>query len=128
MARKIGCSIVGLLFLLFAYFQWNDPDGLKWIFYYLIVSLLSFATAFKKNKELYIYITIVATFIWMTFLLPGTIAWIRDGMPTIVESMKASSPYIELVREFLGLLIALITLLSLLLVEIKFHNKKEEVL
>ena len=119
MARKIGFSIVGILFLLFAYFQWNDQDGLIWIIYYLLIALLCFITAFKRNRLYLIYLVLAVTIVWMGFLLPGTIEWIQDGMPTIVDSMKASSPYIELVREFLGLLISLIAVLSLLFVEVR---------
>ncbi len=117
MASKIIFSIFGTLFLLFAYFQWNDPDSLKWILYYLLVAGMCFATAFGKNKKLYLYLTIGMTSIWLITLLPGAIAWLQDGMPSIVDSMKASSPYIELVREFLGLLISMIMLVALLIFE-----------
>lgn len=55
----------------------------------------------------------------MLTLLPGALDWIQDGMPSIVESMKASSPYIELVREFLGLGIALLVILLMLFFEKK---------
>jgi hypothetical protein len=38
----------------------------------------------------------------------------RMGMPTIVGSMKAEEPHIELVREFGGLLLAVAALVYLL--------------
>jgi hypothetical protein len=119
MASKMVFSFFGILFLLFAYFQWNDPDSLKWILYYLFIAGMSFATAFEVNKKLYLYLMIAISAFWMITLLPGAIDWIQDGMPSIVESMKASSPYIELVREFLGLLISLLMLLGLLIFEIR---------
>jgi hypothetical protein len=119
MASKIIFSFFGALFLLFAYFQWNDPDSLKWILYYLLIAGMSFATAFNSNKKLYLYLILGITLVWMITLLPGAVDWMKDGMPSIVDSMKASSPYIELVREFLGLLISFVMLGSLLLFEIK---------
>ncbi len=114
MLRQIILSVLGVLFVLFAYFQWNDPDSLKWIVYYLMIAALFFASLAKKNKFLYIYAILTLSLIWMITLLPTAIEWFNDGMPTIVESMKASDPYIELVREFLGLVISIIALLYLL--------------
>lgn len=119
MASKILFSFLGVVFLLFSYFQWNDPDSLKWILYYLLIALANFTTAFNANKKIYLYMLIGVSLVWMTTLLPATIDWVKDGMPTIVESMKATSPYIEVVREFLGLLISLLVLLLLLVFEVK---------
>ena len=48
-------------------------------------------------------------------MLPGLIDWVLTGMPSIVSSMKATEPHIEVVREFLGLLIAVVSLLVLTL-------------
>ena len=42
------------------------------------------------------------------------VEWARLGFPTIVGEMHASSPHIEVVREFLGLFIAVIALGRLL--------------
>jgi hypothetical protein len=38
-------------------------------------------------------------------LLPDFINWVKMGAPTITGSMKAESPFVELTREFLGLVI-----------------------
>jgi len=122
MIKKVGFSLLGLIFLLFAYFQWNDLDSLKWIIYYVLISLLAFLTVLDRNKLLYIYMMLAVTVVWMVFLTPAAMDWVSDGMPSIVESMKASSPYIELVREFLGLGISLLALIILLFVEKKDKN------
>jgi len=42
--------------------------------------------------------------------LPDFITWLNTGMASITDSMKAASPYIELVREFLGLVLVFFTL------------------
>lgn len=119
MAKKIILSFLCFVFLLFAFFQWNDPDGLKWIVYYLIVAALCFLSLINKNRMTYIYLMLGLTVLWMILLMPSAINWINDGMPSIVDSMQASSPYIELVREFLGLFITLLVLILLLLMERK---------
>jgi len=123
MLKKVGFSLLGILFLLFAYFQWNDPDSLKWIFYYILIAGMCFASAFGKNKKLYLLSLIAVSSLWLLTLLPGAIEWLNDGMPTIVDSMKASSPYIELVREFLGLGISLVVLGGLYISEIRTQKK-----
>ena len=41
---------------------------------------------------------------------PDIINWFKQGMPSIVESMKAESPHVEFVREFFGLLIMILSL------------------
>jgi len=125
MFKKTAFSFLGILFLLFAYFQWNDPDSMKWIIYYILIAALAFATAFQKNRLLYVILMMGVTLIWMLSLLPGALDWINDGMPSIVESMKASSPYIELVREFLGLGISFLVLVFILVAE-KKHGKRSK--
>lgn len=119
MGKKILLWVLAILFLLFAFFQWNDPDSLRWIIYYLLIATMCFATIFRRNKSIYLYALLVFSIIWMLTLLPNSIQWMQDGMPTIVDEMKASSSYIELVREFLGLLISIIVLAFLLFLERK---------
>ena len=87
--KKILHLLLALVFLLFAYWNMNDPDALVWVAAYGLVSLL---------------------FGWMLTMLPGMFAWVRDGFPSITEEMKATAPHIEVVREFLGLLIAVVCL------------------
>ena len=102
---KIANLILVALFLLFAYFQYNDPDPWLWITIYLIVAGICGAAAFGKyNRWLNLAVLAGLTIYWL-ILLPDFISWVGEGMPTITGSMKAESPHIELVREFLGLLI-----------------------
>lgn len=111
--------ILFILFTLFAYFQWNDPDPLVWIIVYLIVASVAFqAFRGKLYYKLCLGITLVFLLGAATYV-PDVIQWFKDGMPSLTESMKASSPYIELVREFFGLIIAIVVM-SFYLV----HSKK----
>ena len=104
---KITNLLLTLLFLLFAYFQWNDPDPFEWIAIYLSVAIVSgFATFGKYSKRINL-IGGAICLIWMVTLVPGVIDWIKDGMPSITGTMKAETPHIEYMREFLGLSIIL---------------------
>lgn len=105
---------VALLFTLFAYWQLNDPDSLAWIAIYLSIAVVAGLAAFGRLWRPLIYAALAATGIWLVFLIPDFIDWMRMGMPTITGSMKAEAPHIELTREFLGLAICVFTLLAYL--------------
>ena len=97
------------LFLLFAIVQWNDPDPLIWMIFYGVMSLIYILLALGKRFAFYLSVLMLITcIIYMGFILPEIIKWIKDGMPSIVQSMKATIPSIEYTREFLGLLLCLI--------------------
>jgi hypothetical protein len=101
--------VISGLFLLFAIVQWNDPDPLIWMIFYGVMSLIYILLALGKRFAFYLSVLMLITcIIYMGFILPEIIKWIKDGMPSIVQSMKATIPSIEYTREFLGLLLCLI--------------------
>ncbi|NJB87671.1 hypothetical protein GGR26_003455 [Lewinella marina] len=102
--------LVAVLFLLFAYWQLNDPDWLFWVIMYGSVALVAGWTALGQPPRLLIFIALTAAAVWMGSLVPDLVSWINDGMPTIAGQMKAESPHIELTREFFGLLLCTLTL------------------
>ena len=104
---KIINVLLTLLFLLFAYFQLNDPDPYIWTAIYLFIAIISAFAVAGKYFKLANFIGIGICLIWMATLVPGVIDWIKEGMPSIAASMKAETPYIEYMREFLGLFIIL---------------------
>ncbi|MFK7806787.1 MAG: transmembrane 220 family protein [Saprospiraceae bacterium] len=107
---KIVNIILGILFALFAAVQYNDPDSWNWILLYLFVAVVSFAAAKGRYNKMVLVIAMLGMLAWMLYLLPGFINWLQSGMPTIVDEMKTTKPHIEIVREFLGLLLAMLTL------------------
>jgi len=107
---KILNIILALLFLLFAYFQYNDPDPWLWIAIYTAVATLCGLAAFGKHYAWASLTLLIGLVVYWAILLPSFISWLGEGMPTITGSMKAESPHIELVREFLGLLILILVL------------------
>ena len=101
--------IISGLFLLFAIVQWNDPDPLIWMIFYGVMSLIYILLALGKKFAFYLSVLMLTvSVVYMGFILPEIIKWIKDGMPSIVQSMKATIPTIEYTREFLGLLLCLI--------------------
>ena len=108
---KIFNGILTLLFILFAAVQLNDPDPYYWIAIYTLVGAISgFAVLGKYNKNI-ILTGIGICLIWMYTLIPGVADWFEKGMPSITGSMKAESPHVEYLREFLGLFIVLLALI-----------------
>ena len=97
---------IGLLFIAFALVQINDPDPYLWVLVYLGVALCAIAHFFERPLKWIALIGLVGCLVGAVLITPEFIGWLEDGMPSIVTSMKAETPYIELVREFLGYIIA----------------------
>lgn len=91
------------LFFLFALVQLNDQDPLLWMLMYGYVGIVAALAAFGRHPLYLIWIGLLTALAWLATLIPAFIDWLRMGAPTIVGSMKAETPYIELTREFLGL-------------------------
>ena len=88
-----------LVFILFAYWQMNDPDPIIWIPPYLISAYIAFrASQFKFNGEVLILATIMsfAAGLQMWTQMDAWEGFITDGL-----SMKTHNQ--ELAREAVGL-------------------------
>ncbi len=102
---------LALLFFLFALVQYNDPDPLGWMLMYGYVAGVCAFAAFGRWNRYVLLAGIGVVLAWAAFLAPGFVNWIRMGTPSIASSMKAETPYIELMREFSGLLLCLFVLI-----------------
>ncbi|NND05968.1 MAG: hypothetical protein HKN87_06285 [Saprospiraceae bacterium] len=98
--------LVIILFVLFAYWQLNDVDPYLWVPVYLAAALCAFLFVINRPVPILPMIGLAVCVVGMVMLLPDFIRWVQGGMPTITGSMKAESPHVELVREFLGFIIA----------------------
>jgi asparagine N-glycosylation enzyme membrane subunit Stt3 len=108
-SQKIIYFLLASLFFLFALVQWNDPDPLIWILFYGVMSLIYILLAIKIKFAFHLAIVMsIICLVSMAVILPDIFQWIKDGMPSIVQSMKATIPTIEYTREFLGLLLSLL--------------------
>ncbi len=96
-ASKIFLWVGVAFMLLFAFFQWNDPDPQVWIPLYLIPAFL----IYKKIKDGYssevYFFTAAVYFLWALNQFPP--AW--EGV--LLDEMGMKTLNIELGRESLGL-------------------------
>lgn len=112
---KIFNIIFIVLFILFAAVQYNDPDPYLWMPIYLYAAYLCYqATRHIYHPVLYI-IGLGLYGIYAVYLLvdkTGVLDWIREHhSESIVQSMKATRPWIEETREFFGLVIVMAVLI-----------------
>jgi Transmembrane family 220, helix len=100
-----------LMFLLFAGWQYNDPDPILWIPIYGIAAYCAWQ-AFKgnSNKEMLIVLAIMAATAGINSWLQMT-AW--EGV--ITEGLSMKTPNQELAREALGLGICSVSFIWFLL-------------
>ena len=95
------------LFFLCAYWQINDPDPELWVSAYGAVAVLAAYSAFRPTPRMIVLVLATVLGVWWATYLPAFVGWVGDGFPSITGAMKAESPYIELVREFIGLTLML---------------------
>lgn len=104
-----------IIFIASAVLQYNDPDPFIWIPLYLYAAWLCF-TAIKGQYKPALYyaglIIYIGYAIYLFFDKNGVLSWSTEhDAESIVQSMKATKPWIEETREFGGLLICIIALL-----------------
>ncbi|MEO0898457.1 MAG: transmembrane 220 family protein [Bacteroidota bacterium] len=106
MIKKVILILLAIVFGLFAYWQLNDSDPQLWVPIYGGVALILALKAFIKLPKIVTLLASVALVVGVGLYIPGAVEWYNEGMPSITGQMKAASPYIENMREGLGLLIA----------------------
>lgn len=111
---KIFNILFGLLFLISAGLQYNDPDPYIWIPIYLYATILCWlAAANNYYPAAYFFgIIVYAGYaLYLFFTKDGVLDWIREhNAENIAGSMQATNPWIEDTREFFGLVILIIVL------------------
>lgn len=100
------------LFVLFAYFQLNDPgDSTLWIAIYLILAALYGFAAFGKYNRIVLAAGMLALLGGVVYLFPSMIEFFTndDGIG-LAQTMNNDYPYIEEARECGGLVIGLLAM------------------
>jgi len=110
-----------IIFFFFTLLQVNDPDWYYWIPIYLYVCILYGLALYGIRLRYLIYLGMLIYLAGIILYIPDIINWARLGFPSIVGSMEAETPYIELTREFFGLVLCLLAML-LLFVPTKFNR------
>lgn len=112
---KIVNIIFIIIFLLSAALQYNDPDPYIWMPIYLYAAWLCYTSIKGQYKPILYYIGLIVYLGYALFLFfdkDGVLSWSTEHQAeNIVQSMKATKPWIEETREFGGLLICIIALL-----------------
>ena len=103
-------------FVLSAALQYNDPDPYIWMPIYLYGAFLCFR-AIQKNYNPMLYVAGLIVYcgyaIYLFFDRAGVLSWVTEhGSESLVQSMKATKPWIEETREFGGLLILIVALVA----------------
>lgn len=103
-----------VVFVAFAALQYNDPDPFIWIPIYLFAAYLCYlALSQKYPKNLYISGLAVYSLyaLFLFFDKTGVLSWAEEhDAENLVQSMKATKPWIEETREFGGLFIVILIL------------------
>src|SRR5688572_9960941 len=112
---KIFNILFGLLFLISAGLQYNDPDPYIWIPIYLYATILCWLAAanrFYPAACLFGIIVYAGYAGYLFFTEDGVLDWIqKHNAENIAGSMRATTPWIEDTREFFGLVILIIVFL-----------------
>ena len=102
-------ALFGVLFVICAALQWNDPDLYLWIPLYLLAAL-SCALAYAQVPAPRLNLAVIAIYlIYAAYLFvaqDGVWSWMFEHQfESLTQSMMASAPWIENTREFGGLFI-----------------------
>jgi len=104
--KGLGHYILAILFVIFAVLQLNDVDPYLWVFMYLLTAAIPFMYARRiLNKKVVTILLVVFGLAFATYI-PELIKWSQAGFPGITGSMKAETPFVELVRESMGLFLS----------------------
>jgi hypothetical protein len=93
-----------LMFLLFAYWQWNDPDPVVWISIYCFASVMAALAAFRRYPLPLLLIGVFLSLVGGLYFYPASVSqWIVQEWQQQDLSMKTLD--MEEARESFGLLI-----------------------
>ncbi len=104
-----------VLFIISAALQYNDPDPYVWIPIYLYGAFICYQALQKKFNPVLYFIGFLVYGAYALYLFldkTGVLNWaMQHNAENIVNSMKATKPWIEETREFGGLIILIVVLL-----------------
>jgi hypothetical protein len=112
---KIFNIVFIVYFIICTALQYNDPDPYIWMPIYLYAAFLCFKAIQKKYNPVLYYIGLAVYAVYAAILFfdrTGVLDWAKQHhSESIVQTMKATKPWIEETREFFGLIIIMVVLL-----------------
>ena len=110
--RKVINSLLFLVFILFAFVQFNDPDPVIWITIYALVAAISLLGNFRVIPRKMIYTLFFGFLIYAGYHFLYFIDFLQiEDKNELFGEMVYEKPYLEGTREFLGLVLAAFALL-----------------
>ena len=100
---RAASIILGLLFLLGAAVQYNDPDPFSWVVIYLAASLASFVRAIGRLPRAVPAVVGLCAFAWAATLAPHVLG--RAEFTSMFGAWEMANTSIETSREFWGLIL-----------------------
>lgn len=117
--KQILSTLMGIVFIVFAAMQYNDPDAAIWIAIYLVAAIFSFLVSFNRINQAILLVAFVAYAVGAVFFWPAKWEGIAIGEGDIKN--------IEEAREFLGLILTSSTMLTFALLsrsKARLHPRK----
>jgi len=104
--NKIGHYIIIILFGGFAAVQYNDPDGVKWMFIYGSIIVLPILNILRKPSKL-ITVGVFAFFLTLLIINFSDLTnWLNAGRPKFIDYEPTNIVEVEGIREYLGIAIS----------------------
>jgi hypothetical protein len=105
--------ILGVMFLLFAFLQLNDPDPVVWILIYGVMSVFCIMAIFNFYPQKFLIATASIYVLYSLMFVGGVMDWLKSGDRSALfdDVAKMDHLYIEESREFLGLMICVAVLI-----------------
>lgn len=125
MLSKTIHLIVAFLFVYFAAVQYNDRDGILWMFIYLAIAAMPILKVLKfKHKHLnYFLIGFLPMLVFLKFNYLTD--WLDAGRPSFIDYEPTSIEVIEGIREFLGLVLCLFVSIIYAFIKNETSNKEK---
>ncbi len=96
----------------FTALQLNDPDPILWVLIYSVTGIALLFSAFGKRNIFAMTGLVIILVVWMIYLSPGFFYWLNNKpAEELLCGMSPDRMYVEESREFLGLFIAILTLI-----------------
>lgn len=111
MLSKIIHVTVAIIFVAFAVVQYNDSDGFKWIAFYLIVALLPILRIVGKSNIGFNFFLLGLFSVLAIMNFSSLTDWIAADKPAFIDYEPTHIKAVEGIREYLGIMICLITIL-----------------
>lgn len=105
--EKATHMLFTLCLLAFAALQFNDPDPMTWILFYVICAAVPALALVNRPMDSVFWIALIVCGIALAIYASGAYNYyLHRNEEPLMQSMNPEKPYIEEAREFLGALIA----------------------